>query len=83
MFKDQQMIYSWTACMEICGEVSIVNFTLIHPNKPNKISQWNFNLNQNIHEKRRKRCDGYIEDLKEATGASVEEEGHAESLKQL
>jgi hypothetical protein len=25
----------------------------------------------------------HIEDLKEATGASVEEEGHAESLKQL
>ena len=37
--KDQQMIYSLTACMEICGEVNIVNFTLIHPNKPNEISQ--------------------------------------------
>jgi hypothetical protein len=47
--KDQQMIYSLAACMEIYGEVSIVNFTLIHPNKPNKISQRNFNLNQNIH----------------------------------
>ena len=39
--KDQQMIYSLTACMEICGEVSIVNFTLIYPNKPSEISQWN------------------------------------------
>jgi hypothetical protein len=28
-------------------------------------------------------CDRYIKDLKEATGASVEEDGHAESLKQL
>ena len=47
-----------------------------------KSNSWLVNI-QFQHEKRRKQCDRYIEDLKEATGASVEEEGHAESLKQL
>ena len=35
------------------------------------------------HEKRRKQYDKYINALKEATGASVEEEDHAESLKEF
>jgi hypothetical protein len=30
-----------------------------------------------------KQVDRYIEDLKEASGASVEKEGHAESLKEF
>ena len=43
--------------------------------------RWLVNI-QFQHEKRIKQCDKYIDDLMEATGASVEEEGHADSLKE-
>ena len=42
---------------------------------------WIFSLS--IRRRRKQQCDRYIEDSKEAAGASVEEEDHAESLKQL
>ena len=72
------------------------NFTLIHQNKTNEISQWNFNLNQIIHAYQKykvvseylvlaweenKQCDKYEDDLMEVTGESVDEEDYAESLK--
>ena len=45
-----------------------------------KTNRWLVNI-QFEHEKRRKQRDRYLEDLKDATGASVKEEDHAESLK--
>ena len=47
-----------------------------------KSKSWLVNIQFN-HEKRRKQCDKYEDDLKEATGEGVEEEDHAESLKEL
>ena len=47
-----------------------------------KNKKWLVNI-QFQHKKRRKQCDKYRDNLKEATGASVEEEDHAESLKEL
>ena len=47
-----------------------------------KSKKWSVNI-QFQHEKRIKQCENNSEDLMEATGASVEEEDNAESLKKL
>ena len=50
-----------------------------------KTKRWLENIQFQNEKKReeRKQCEEYKDDLKEATGASVEEEYHSESLKEL